>query len=273
MGSFKSFGLGICALLFFSGVSFGQNALSFDGTNDAVSFGDASQTPELGLAEFTIEFWFQRSGTGQTANTGTGGFVGIPLVTKGRGEAENSNLDMNYFVGIRDSDDVIAADFEEAGTGPEPGLNHPVFGTTTISNGVWYHVAATYDGSDWNLYLNGQLDGTVNVGREPRADSIQHFGVGTAFNSSGSASGRFQGIIDEVRVWDRALSQSEILAGINSEITSASGLVGRWGLNEGSGTTAARRRRPPPPPSAASSTPASSRTCSSTARTNPTACA
>ncbi|HNO77103.1 MAG TPA: DNRLRE domain-containing protein [Phycisphaerae bacterium] len=239
MGSFKSFGLGICALLFCSGVSFGQNALSFDGTNDAVSFGDASQTPELGLAEFTIEFWFQRSGTGQTANTGTGGFVGIPLVTKGRGEAENSNLDMNYFVGIRDSDDVIAADFEEAGTGPEPGLNHPVFGTTTISNGVWYHVAATYDGSDWNLYLNGQLDGTVNVGREPRADSIQHFGVGTAFNSSGSASGRFQGIIDEVRVWDRALSQSEILAGINSEITSASGLVGRWGLNEGSGTTAA----------------------------------
>jgi hypothetical protein len=239
MGSIKSIGLGTCALLICSGASFGQNALSFNGTNDQISFGDASQTPELGLAEFTVEFWFQRTGTGQTASTGTGGFTGIPLVTKGRGEAENSNLDMNYFVGIRTSDNVIGVDFEEAGTGPNPGLNHPAFGSTTIGMGVWYHVAATYDGSDWNIYVNGQVDGSANIGREPRSDSIQHFGVGTAFNSGGSASGRFQGFIDEIRIWDRALTQPEILAGINSEIASASGLVGRWGLNEGSGSTAA----------------------------------
>ncbi len=238
MGSGKSIAVGIIALLVWYGPVFAQNALSFDGSNDEISFGDASQTPELGLAEFTVEFWFQRTGTGQTANTGNGGFVGIPLVTKGRGEAEDSNLDMNYFVGIRDSDDVIAADFEEAGTGPEPGLNHPVFGSTTISNGVWYHVAATYDGTDWTLYLDGQVDGSSNVGREPRSDSIQHFGVGTAYNSSGTAAGRFQGNIDEVRVWDRALTQSEILSGIKAEIASTNGLVGRWGLNEGVGTTA-----------------------------------
>ena len=49
--------------------------------------------------------------------------------------------------------------------------------------------------------------------------------------------GRFQGVIDEARVWDHARTGPEILASKNSELTSGSGLVARWGLNEGTGTT------------------------------------
>ena len=44
-------------------------------------------------------------------------------------------------------------------------------------------------------------------------------------------------MIDEARVWNRALDASEILANKNLELTSGTGLVARWGLNEGSGTT------------------------------------
>ena len=44
-------------------------------------------------------------------------------------------------------------------------------------------------------------------------------------------------MIDEARVWNRALDASEILANKDLEPTSGTGLVARWGINEGTGTT------------------------------------
>ena len=68
----------------------------------------------------------------------------IPLVTHGGPEGDGSNVDANWLLGINDGTDVLAADFEDMATG----LNHPVSGTTVLANDVWYHGAATYDGSD-----------------------------------------------------------------------------------------------------------------------------
>ncbi|NJN47301.1 MAG: hypothetical protein HC808_13405, partial [Candidatus Competibacteraceae bacterium] len=50
---------------------------------------------------------------------------------------------MNWFLGLRASDAVLVADFEEGAAGSSPGQNHPVAGTTPLVTGVWYHVAAT----------------------------------------------------------------------------------------------------------------------------------
>src|SRR5262245_61342633 len=69
-----------------------QGALQFDGVNDFVTFG---QAPSLGVSTFTIEVRFKRTGPGSTANTGTGGVVAVPLLSKGRSESDGSNLDMN----------------------------------------------------------------------------------------------------------------------------------------------------------------------------------
>ncbi len=49
--------------------------------------------------------------------------------------------------------------------------------------------------------------------------------------------GRFDGVIDEARVWDHARTIGEIQADKDSELTSGTGLVARWGLNEGTGTS------------------------------------
>ncbi len=55
----------------------------------------------------------------------------MPLVTKGRAEAEGTNVDMNYFLGIDPATNKLAADFEEGlSAGGSPGLNHPVNGAT-----------------------------------------------------------------------------------------------------------------------------------------------
>ena len=113
------------------------------------------QSAGHGAATFTLETWFRRDGAGTATFTGTGGVTAIPLVTKGMAEVEGTNQDMNYFLGIRQSDGVLAADFEDNATG----LNHPVAGVTAIpANGTWHHAAATYDGTTWRLYLDGVLD-------------------------------------------------------------------------------------------------------------------
>ncbi len=209
-------------------------ALDFGTGNAYVTFGDPD---ELDLATFTLETWFKREGTGSTASTGNYGVVAIPLVTKGVGEAENANVDLNYFLGIRGTDNVLAADFEEGAGGSSPSLNHPIVGVTPIVNDTWYHAAVTYDGNKWQLFLNGNLENELVVGQPVASSSTQHAGLGVALNSTGNPTGHFDGVLDEVRIWNYARDMSEIQADINAEIsTGESGLVARWGLNEGSGT-------------------------------------
>lgn len=209
-----------------------NNAIDFDGTNDHIVFGDPAP---LKLTTFTIETWFRRDGAGAATSTGTGGLTMIPLVTKGRAQDEMpANLNMNYFLGINNSTNVLAADFEEA-TGP----NHPILGRTVICNGVWYHAAATYDGTKWQLFLNGQLENEEIESATPASVSIQHFGIATAFTSTPAAAGFFNGAIDDVRIWNSARTASQIQSNLGVEIPSAPGLVGSWNMNEGAGGTTA----------------------------------
>jgi len=212
-----------------------NSALEFNGSTQYVTFG---QAPGLGASNFTIETWFSREGAGVGTNTGSGGIASaIPLVTKGRAEAEGSNVDMNYFLGIDATSGKLVADFEEGagGTGPL-GLNHPISGQTVVTSNVWHHAAATYDGQTWRLYLDGVLDRKLTVGQPARADSIQHAALATAMNSTGMADGFFQGTLDEARIWNYARSSQQIRSSRNTEILTASGLLGRWGMNEGTGT-------------------------------------
>ena len=77
------------------------------------------------------------------------------------------------------------------------------------SDGVWQHYAATYNGTAWTFYTNGTVSGTYSGGRANNATATSFY-LGNGYN------GYFNGTIDEVQVWSRALSQEEILASYNS---------------------------------------------------------
>ena len=208
-------------------------ALHFDGSDDHVTMGDAAG---LGLAAFTLECWFRYDGAGAASSTGSGGLDAFPLVSKGRGESDGGTQDMAYFLGVDEATGVLAADFEDMGSG----ANHPVYGTTPVTDGAWHHAAVTYDGSTWVLYLDGMADGTLDTaGALPRHDSEQHFGVATAMNTNGTPSGHFRGAIDEVRVWSVARDVDAIRSTINDVLGPEDDLVARWGFDEGAGTYAA----------------------------------
>ena len=227
-----------------------DNSLSLNGTSQYVRLGTVGPTTDkLNASTFTLEVWFARTGTGvgtDTSSAGGGGFQGaIPLLAKGRGEADaQDNRDINYFLGL-DSAGHLAVDYEEGAGQAQASLNHGLAGTTVVPASttpiVWHHAAATFDGSTLRLYLDGRLEGTLTglTGRGPRSDSIQRTAIGTALTSTGGAGGFFAGRIDEARIWNVARTWSQIRDTRDDELTSGAGLVGRWSLDEGSGTTAA----------------------------------
>jgi hypothetical protein len=81
-----------------------------------------------------------------------------------------------------------------------------VRGATTINTGEWYHVVGWYDGSsEVRVYVNGVQDGSVATS-DAGVPNSSPFLVGGRDNSSDM----FDGVIDDLRVYNRALSQAEI---------------------------------------------------------------
>src|SRR6202035_495146 len=79
-------------------------------------------------------------------------------------------------------------------------------GATVAVAGTWYHVAAVKSGLNISLYVNGALDGSGTLSA-PVDSNTAHLFAGA--NPSGASF--FDGLIDEVELFNRALSAGEIL--------------------------------------------------------------
>jgi len=80
-------------------------------------------------------------------------------------------------------------------------------GTILVTGGQWHHYAATYDGSDGKIYIDGVLDVT-----SPGTGQINQSTYNLWIGENQQATGRFlHGLMDEVRIYSRALTDNEIL--------------------------------------------------------------
>lgn len=79
---------------------------------------------------------------------------------------------------------------------------------------VWQHVAYTYDGSNVRMFINGVLDKTIPVTGTIQV-SNKHLGIGMNLDASGNPYPnfyrQFQGEIDEVRIWNTALTADQLI--------------------------------------------------------------
>lgn len=150
-------------------------AFSLDGTDDYVSL------PNLDMNVFSFEAWAKRD------RNNVPGFdrLLMPVDCGGWGV---------YFYGDN-SVRLTHTCYSNVGSG---GI---------VADTEWHHIAVTYDGSFAYFYLDGVLDSSSPYGVSFHSQNGGNYSIG-----SRGASEFFQGLIDEVRVYDRALSGAEIQA-------------------------------------------------------------
>ncbi len=191
---------------------------------------------ELSLQEFTLECWLMRNGEGISVHTGRGGVEAIPIISKG---VENLSREsgLNYFLGLRQEDGILVFDFESSGSAVNPYRNHPVAGYHPLENNRWYHVSATYDKKTLRIFLDGKPETEMEIGALPSFEDTSALVIGGMAGSPGQFDGEFAGKLDELRIWNYARTQQQIVENMNREIpASETGLIIRAGFNEGTGT-------------------------------------
>jgi hypothetical protein len=110
------------------------------------------------------------------------------------------------------------------------GLSSEHVGQTVLPLNQWSHVAATFDGDSSRIYINGNIESTV-ARTGSIANNYNTLGIGA---DPVTKADRFNGSIDELRIWNRALSIMEIQDNRNCEIVDAThGLVANYHFNEG----------------------------------------
>ena len=154
-------------------------------------------------------------------------------------DASESGYGFIYFNGLwlfyLITDDMVASN-------PDDGNSNDWFSNpaTSIQNGVWTHLAGTYDGSVIKLFKDGVLVSSLNQTGNVDYDNIDltEFFIGKFKYENGGDGGfeYFDGYVSEVRVWNYARSQEKI-AGFRSWTLNGDepGLVSYWKMAEGTG--------------------------------------
>jgi len=103
---------------------------------------------------------------------------------------------------------------------------------TQFENGHWYLLSFVYDGSTVSLYVNGVLD--TSIGAKVDGINFKRYEMGMSW-AGYTSSQFFAHRFCEIRVWNRALSASEIAGGMCGVDAHSDGLKAYWKFNEGTG--------------------------------------
>ena len=168
-----------------------SGAYNFDGVDDYISFPEIVSNANIRASGVTYSAWIKLDTikesrvVGQQPYNGysdyASGGIGVSSVGKALSICYDENINYKY-----------------------------VTGTTTLQTGTWYHIVSTYSSSDkyLRLYVNGTKEGLDSL--------ITTFNVITANNSNRiglkdhATPYPTDGLIDEVRIYNRALTQEEV---------------------------------------------------------------
>jgi hypothetical protein len=181
-------------------------AFSLDGVDDYIKVPDSSN---LDITDtITLDAWIYRTKS-YAYQAVVGKWSGNPWPYAPGPDAQRS-----YLLYLHTADTLGMVISTNGGQGSEDFAQ--VIGGTVVPLNTWVHVAGTYDGSLIKIYLNGNLDGSFPY-NQPIFDSSSPVRIGT-YVAPGYSQPRlsFGGKIDEVEIFNRALSIEEIQAIYNA---------------------------------------------------------
>jgi chitodextrinase len=168
-----------------------DGALSFDG-DDWVTVADA---PSLDLSgAMTLEAWVKPSGSGTTWRT---------VLAKERASG------VAYALYARQSSSRPAASVRVSST-------KSAVGAVLLPLDTWSHLSATYDGTRLRMFVNGVESGSAAVSGSIRTSS-------GPLRIGGMSGHRFVGLLDDVRIYNRALTAAELQADMNAPVAPPQG--------------------------------------------------
>lgn len=180
-------------------------ALSFDGSSDVVQVPDALTTDYFS-GRFTVMSWVYDASNGNTSQR---------IISK-----ETTGANDQFW---------MAFSFGTLFIGVDGNFYAPSF---ALATDTWYHIAATYDDDEDSLlvYIDGilVLDQTTTASLTDNAEPLY-------IGSNWEGSKYWEGLIDDVQIFDRVLDARDIA---EAAADGAGSLVAHWPLNDASGTTA-----------------------------------
>ena len=189
------------------------NALAFDGTGDYAEAPN-SQSLDIGGAGLTITFWALINSTS----------TGVDYVMVGKPWYATAMIPPYYQYGVEYSNGSNkTVDFF---FGDPSGSLHGPFRMRSTP-GVWTHVAYSYDGS----LVRGYLDG-VEMLSTPDMSSIEQRHNSLRLGVDGAYQQFFNGMLDDLRIYGRALTQSEVVSAMQTPVGSGESADVRIGAGE-----------------------------------------
>jgi hypothetical protein len=180
------------------------NVIEFDGDGD---FAGTNATVFNNLTSVTISMWVKGYAPGTMITNHVSG-----------SSWEAVEVTSNWFI-INNGN----------GSGSRQILN---FGS--IVDSVWHHLAAVWNGNEMIAYL----DGAIYAGPDPATNPPWNSNAFITIGARGQQTSFFAGQLDEMRVWNKALSLNQIQASMNDTLsieyysTSDSGLIAYWRFDE-----------------------------------------
>jgi len=195
-----------------------DHSLEFDGVDDYVDFGNLDFISAGIQNEYTVSFWLNMESYNTVASGGQAVIFGDEV-------SQNNGI----LIQISTTEGYGAY---TAGAGAGVGYSNYF---PPLNQWVYFTQVQSTNGID--LYING--DYYQNLTNQTNSETSNNTTVGLHAGSSGPALRPFDGKMDKLTVWDKALTQQEIQNYMTTQLNgNENGLVGYWNFNEGSGTTA-----------------------------------
>jgi hypothetical protein len=166
-----------------------NKAYQFDGLDDYINIPNHASL-EIPTGGLTISAWIYKKGKG----------AGVTVLTKGNGAANNYDYALHANTGNQIAYAWITYRKKH---------NDAKTGNDTYQPGMWQHVAVVHvSGSIIEFYVNG-LQGHTVSSSATRANGGDELRIGRQTSNHG---GSFDGLIDDIRIYNRALSADEVKA-------------------------------------------------------------
>jgi hypothetical protein len=190
-------------------------AFSFDGIDDNVFIGNPTNL-QLSQSDYTVDAWVNF--TSLTAPPGYGFCDGpgcdFTIVSK-MGLDEYGEPNRNGWRLLKQSNNRLWFIAGVTGNFAYPGAPNVIQSTNEVTAGEWYHVAAVKTSQTISLYVNGELQESKPLPLDYRDDDLADVVIGY-YPAEAARPSFMYGLIDEVEIFNRALSASEIAAIYNA---------------------------------------------------------